>query len=34
MSLGLPGPGARAEVEDELAIRRLTFWCDGFTVEE
>ncbi|KAJ7843412.1 hypothetical protein B0H14DRAFT_3689452 [Mycena olivaceomarginata] len=27
-------PGARQEVEDELAIRRLTFWCDGFTVED
>ncbi|KAJ7328379.1 UBA and UBX domain-containing protein At4g15410-like protein [Mycena albidolilacea] len=27
-------PGAREEVEDELAIRRLTFWRDGFTVED
>ncbi|KAJ7851536.1 SEP-domain-containing protein [Mycena olivaceomarginata] len=27
-------PGARQEVEDELAIRRLTFWRDGFTVED
>ncbi|KAJ7328250.1 SEP-domain-containing protein, partial [Mycena albidolilacea] len=25
---------ARKEVEDELAIRRLTFWRDGFTVED
>jgi hypothetical protein len=27
-------PWAREEVEDELAIRRLTFWRDGFTVED
>ncbi|KAJ7328371.1 hypothetical protein DFH08DRAFT_967505 [Mycena albidolilacea] len=26
-------PGAREDVEDELAIRRLTFWRDGFTLE-
>ncbi|KAJ7857492.1 hypothetical protein B0H14DRAFT_3639106 [Mycena olivaceomarginata] len=33
-SAGTYVPGARAEVEDELAIRRLTFWRDGFTVED
>ncbi|KAJ7681463.1 SEP domain-containing protein [Mycena olivaceomarginata] len=27
-------PGAREAVEDELAIRRLTFWHDGFTIED
>ncbi|KAF7362715.1 SEP-domain-containing protein [Mycena venus] len=27
-------PGERVEQEDELAIRRLTFWRDGFTVED
>ncbi|KAJ7328373.1 hypothetical protein DFH08DRAFT_1023822 [Mycena albidolilacea] len=27
-------PGAREEVEYELVIRRLTFWHDGFTVED
>ncbi|KAF8139434.1 SEP domain-containing protein [Mycena galopus ATCC 62051] len=26
-------PGEREEVGDDLAIRRLTFWRDGFTVE-
>ncbi|KAF7350626.1 SEP-domain-containing protein [Mycena sanguinolenta] len=27
-------PGAQQERDDDLAIRRLTFWRDGFTVED
>ncbi|KAF8139443.1 SEP domain-containing protein [Mycena galopus ATCC 62051] len=27
-------PGEREEVDDDLAIRRLTFWRDGFTVQD